>query len=701
MRKRQFGLRARLIAIVMLAVVPAALLIARNASVEHEALLQAQRDDNTRLVRLVSMQQARLFEGSQHLLLALSRTDAVRRDDPASCGRYLADLVSRYSWYSLFGVATPDGRVVCHSREALPNIGIADRPYFQRALHTRDFAVGEHQIGRSTGQSSFSVAYPVLSDSGQVLAVLFASVRMDQFERLGTEIGLPAHAVLITADRNGTVLSRYPDAQGLIGTRLPAGALLDAASSGSSGTVEGAGIDRVERIYSYTTLSGPEGPRVFTAVGMPREEILAAARRELWLNLATVGALLLLSFAAAWFGGNTFLLRHLRHLAASARALSEGRLHARTGIRDAPGELGEVVRAFDHMARALEERDAARALIAAIVDSSTDAIVGKDLSSIITSWNPGAQSLFGYTAADIVGRSVMVLIPADRRQEEAYVIERVKRGECVPNFETVRIRKDGRAIDVSVTISPIIDPSGAVIGASKVARDVSERRQARQALELANARLHALSTRLLQTQEAERQSVAYELRDEICQALAAIQMNVQAAKNRAPLPQLDASLQIADATLQRVRAFSESLRPPQIVELGLEAAVRSYLERRSAATGLAIAFKADAAGARLPADLELTCFRIIQEALENAIRHACATHAWVELATHSGELHVTVSDDGGGFEVEAATRGTGLAAMTERVMLAGGRLEIASSKALGTEVQASLPLVDSPPGAVA
>jgi HAMP domain-containing protein len=458
MRIRHVGLRARLMTIVMLALAPAALLIVRNASDEHEALLRTQREDNTRLVRLVSMQQARLFEGSRHLLLALSRTDAVRSPNPAACERYLADLVARYSWYSLFGVATPSGEVVCHSRGTVPSINVADRPYFQRALHTRDFAVGEYQVGRSTGNPSFSVAYPVLSDSGRVLAVLFASVRMDQFERLGTEIGLPDHAVLITADRNATVLSHYPEAEGLAGTRLPAGALLEAASSGTSGTVEGRGIDGVERVYSYTTLSGPEGPRVFTAVGMPREEILAAARRELWLNLATVGALLLLSVAAAWFGGNTFLLRHLRHLAAAARALSEGRLHARTGIEDAPGELGEVVLAFDHMARAFEERDAAR-----------------------------------------------------------------------------------------------------------------------QALERANARLHALSTRLLQTQEAERQSVAYELRDVICQALAAIKMNVHVAKNRASLPQLDASLHIADETLQRVRAFSERLRPPPIVELGLEAAVRSYL----------------------------------------------------------------------------------------------------------------------------
>ena len=113
--------------------------------------------------------------------------------------------------------------------------------------------------------------------------------------------------------------------------------------------------------------------------------------------------------------------------------------------------------------------------LAAIVESSDDAIIGKDLNSIITSWNKGAERIFGYTAAEMVGASILKLIPADRRDEENLILGKIRRGECVEHFETLRQTKDGRLIDVSVTASPIKDASGQPIGVSKIARDITDR----------------------------------------------------------------------------------------------------------------------------------------------------------------------------------------------------------------------------------
>jgi PAS domain S-box-containing protein len=113
-------------------------------------------------------------------------------------------------------------------------------------------------------------------------------------------------------------------------------------------------------------------------------------------------------------------------------------------------------------------------LLAAIVSSSDDAIVSKDLQGIITSWNAGAEHLFGYTASEAIGRPVMMLIPNDRKEEEAGILERLGRGERVDHFETIRVRKDGERIPVSLSISPVRDMQGRVIGASKIARDISE-----------------------------------------------------------------------------------------------------------------------------------------------------------------------------------------------------------------------------------
>ena len=126
-------------------------------------------------------------------------------------------------------------------------------------------------------------------------------------------------------------------------------------------------------------------------------------------------------------------------------------------------------------------------LLSAIVDSSDDAIISKSLDGIITSWNKSAERLFGYLAEEAVGQPSTMLIPTDRLEEEPQIISRLKRGERVDHFETIRRRKDGRLIDISLTISPVRDVSGNIVGASKIARDITENKRMTAELERANA----------------------------------------------------------------------------------------------------------------------------------------------------------------------------------------------------------------------
>lgn len=116
--------------------------------------------------------------------------------------------------------------------------------------------------------------------------------------------------------------------------------------------------------------------------------------------------------------------------------------------------------------------------LAAIVESSDDAILSKDLDGVITSWNYGAERLFGYTEEEVVGQPVTILFPADRYNEEPEILARIRRGERIHHYETVRRRKDGSLVDISLTVSPIIDRRGNIVGASKIARDITERRRA-------------------------------------------------------------------------------------------------------------------------------------------------------------------------------------------------------------------------------
>jgi len=158
-----------------------------------------------------------------------------------------------------------------------------------------------------------------------------------------------------------------------------------------------------------------------------------------------------------------------------------------TPIRENDAAAGAVV-AF----RGVAERKNAEARLrhlAAIVASSDDAIVSKTLDGIVTSWNPGAEHIFGYAAEEIVGRPVSILFPPDCLEEETSVLARIARGETVTHYEAVRIRKDGRAIDVSVTVSPLRDKAGKIVGASKIARDISGGKALEAELKRSNADL--------------------------------------------------------------------------------------------------------------------------------------------------------------------------------------------------------------------
>ena len=125
----------------------------------------------------------------------------------------------------------------------------------------------------------------------------------------------------------------------------------------------------------------------------------------------------------------------------------------------------------------------------ALIESADDAIISKTLEGIITSWNKGAERIFGYTADEVVGKSVTILIPKDHEDEEPAILARLKAGERIEHYETVRLHKDGRLIDISLTVSPIQGPKGEIIGASKIARDVTDQRKARKELDEANERL--------------------------------------------------------------------------------------------------------------------------------------------------------------------------------------------------------------------
>jgi signal transduction histidine kinase len=218
----------------------------------------------------------------------------------------------------------------------------------------------------------------------------------------------------------------------------------------------------------------------------------------------------------------------------------------------------------------------------------------------------------------------------------------------------------------------------------------------------ASHKLQALSHRLVEVQETERRHIARELHDEIGQTLTVAELNLHAAlenSSQAALTRrLEDSIQAVGRVLEQVHDLSLNLRPSMLDDLGLESALRWYTNRQASLTGLQSRFRADTLEKRIDPIIETECFRVAQEALTNVVRHSRAREVSVELRRKDGHLHLSVKDDGVGFDVnklrEKAVRGAslGLLSMEERAALAGGGLEYLSSPGHGTEVHAWFPI---------
>jgi signal transduction histidine kinase len=248
--------------------------------------------------------------------------------------------------------------------------------------------------------------------------------------------------------------------------------------------------------------------------------------------------------------------------------------------------------------------------------------------------------------------------------------------------------------EVSASYFPIEGPAG-IDRAACVLRDITERKRDEQAL-------RNYSRRLIEAQETERHNIARELHDQIGQVLTAVQLNLQnvlkSCESSDSRTLIEEGITIVDEAVVQVRDLSFELRPALLDDLGLITALRWYTDRFAQRTGIlaTAAFDPPQIPTRLKRELETACFRIVQEALRNVLRHAKASRVLISLKNCGGQILLVVKDDGTGFDVHSEnfttfTNRVGLRGMKERTMAVGGRLEVRSSPSQGTEIRAQFP----------
>jgi PAS domain S-box-containing protein len=387
---------------------------------------------------------------------------------------------------------------------------------------------------------------------------------------------------------------------------------------------------------------------------------------------------------------------------------------------------------LDELPALRQKADKAIGLIAAIVESSDDAIISKTLEGVVTSWNAAAERIFGYTAQEAVGRHISLIIPPDRIAEERTILDRLSRGERIEHFDTIRVRKDGTKLDISLTISPLRDSTNKVIGASKIARDITHRKQAEKALRESEDRFRALadaldnqvqfrtqelqrrnteilsqsellrdlSGRMMITQDQERRRIARELHDSAGQSLAALSMNLARIEQDLKHDPSHLVKAVSDAQerlrilSQEIRTTSYLLHPPLLDEVGLSSALHWYTEGLGERSGLDIKLSVAENLPRLEPEMELAIFRLVQECLTNIHRHSGSKTAQIRLAREADKVYVEVQDQGQGMsperiaDVRLKGAGVGIRGMRERVRQLGGELAIESDSG-GTRITAT------------
>jgi PAS domain S-box-containing protein len=485
------SIRFRLTLLVLVAILPALALQFLASAEDRQREIASNEATVDRLVDLARLEEGQSIDGTHDLLAALAAVPEVRSLDPAICGAYLEQLLDARDSYANFGAIDLEGELRCSAIPFAGEVTAADRSYFQRALSSGDFAIGDYQVGRITGEPGINFGHPISDPAtGESIGVVFAAVGLERLNRTESTVlaDLPAGSTLAKIDSDGRVVVRLPSTGEPLGEPFAIHSVLTEVFARDHGTKEAIDPSGIRRLYLFA----PVDSRLFRGglhviVGIPTEAVYGQIDRQMRRNLIGIGLTSGLALLAVWFGSRRFFLKPLDVLVQATRRLMGGDMSVRTGMTGESGELGVLGNAFDQMVSALEDQDQERDRFqrqlefqARLLENVNDAILATDAEFRLIAWNRAAEEMYGWKAEEALGRSVGDVIhsefsPEDREQG----LRAMARGESL-RLEVTQYRRDGTPIVVEGTTMALRGDDGELQGYVSVNRDMTERKRAEQ-----------------------------------------------------------------------------------------------------------------------------------------------------------------------------------------------------------------------------
>ncbi len=339
----------------------------------------------------------------------------------------------------------------------------------------------------------------------------------------------------------------------------------------------------------------------------------------------------------------------------------------------------------------------------AVIDSSPLALVEFGLDTRIRLWNPAAERIFGWTREEIVGRGGLPMAPPEKRAESEELFVRVRAGEWVNDYETVRRRKDGALVPVSIAAAPVRDASGRVVGNMVAYTDITERKAQEAEVHRLNDELHARleelaasRARIVAAGDVERRRLERNLHDGAQQRLVTLALSLRLALAKLESDPGAAHTMLANAgdelalALDELRELARGLHPAVLTDRGLQPAVEMLAGRAPVVVEIE-----EIPGERLPEPVEAAAYYLIAEALTNVAKYAAASTVRVRVAAGDAAVLVEVTDDGVGGADPA--NGSGLRGLADRVEALAGSLVVVSPAGGGTSLRAEIPTLSARP----